>query len=154
MKARIIVSLCSVVGLTILSVAAVACTAEQPLADTSSNQRAETIAVAVTEAPECTSEPVTASETQPPDEETEQAVYQSKIASMDWDVQDAYLLAKIAMAEAESEDTEGKVLVILVVLNRVWDDAFPGTIEDVIYQPGQFSPVANGRFDKVEPDED
>lgn len=28
------------------------------------------------------------------------------------------------MAEAEGEDTEGKALVILVVLNRVWSDDF------------------------------
>lgn len=34
---------------------------------------------------------------------------QSKIGSMDWDSDDAYRLAKIAMAEAESEDTEGKM---------------------------------------------
>lgn len=70
-------------------------------------------------------------------------------------MKDRYLLAKIAMAEAESEDTEGKALVMLVVLNRVWDDEeFPDTIEEVIYQPGQFSPISNGRFDKVEPDAD
>jgi len=53
---------------------------------------------------------------------------------MDWDSDDAYRLAKIAMAEAESEDTEGKALVMLVVLNRVWDDEFPDTIEEVIFQ--------------------
>lgn len=41
------------------------------------------------------------------------------IHSMDFDASDAYLLEKIAMAEAESEDTEGKALVMLVVLNRV-----------------------------------
>lgn len=67
---------------------------------------------------------------------------------------DAYRLAKIAMAEAESEDTEGKALVMLVVLNRVWDDEFPDTIEEVIFQKGQFSPISNGRYDEVEPDED
>lgn len=78
----------------------------------------------------------------------------SKIGSMDWDLDDAYLLAKIAMAEAESEDTEGKALVMLVVLNRVWDDEFPDTIESVIFQKGQFSPISNGRYDEVEPDED
>ena len=64
---------------------------------------------------------------------------QSKIGSMDWDSDDAYRLAKIAMAEAESEDTEGKALVMLVVLNRVWDDEFPDTIEEVIFQKGQFT---------------
>lgn len=79
---------------------------------------------------------------------------QSKIGSMDWDSDDAYMLAKIAMAEAESEDTKGKALVMLVVLNRVWDDEFPDAIKDVIFQKGQFSPISNGRYDEVEPDED
>ena len=44
------------------------------------------------------------------------------IMSRDWGAEDAYLLEKIAMAEAEGEDTEGKALVMLVVLNRVWSD--------------------------------
>lgn len=88
-----------------------------------------------------------------PEQETEK-IEQSKIGSMDWDSDDAYRLAKIAMAEAESEDTEGKALVMLVVLNRVWDDEFPDSIEEVIFQKGQFSPISNGRYDKVEPDED
>lgn len=79
---------------------------------------------------------------------------QSKFYSTDWDAEDAYLLAKIAMAEAEGEDTEGKALVMIVVLNRVWSDEFPNTISEVIYQEGQFSPVASGRFDEVEPNED
>lgn len=89
-------------------------------------------------------------QTQSPERES----HESLIGSMDWDADDAYLLAKIAMAEAEGEDTEGKALVILVVLNRVWSDEFPDSISKVIYQERQFSPVANGRFDKVEPDED
>lgn len=78
----------------------------------------------------------------------------SGIFSMDWDGEESYLLAKIAMAEAEGEDIEGKAYVMLVVLNRVWNEKFPDTIERVIYQPRQFSSVANGRFDRVEPDED
>ena len=86
--------------------------------------------------------------------ETVQPADSSLTGSMDWDSDDAYRLAKIAMAEAESEDTEGKALVMLVVLNRVWSDEFPDTIEDVIFQKGQFSPIGNGRYDEVEPDED
>lgn len=66
----------------------------------------------------------------------------------------AYLLMKIAMAEAEGEDTKGKALVIRVVLNRVDSSSFPDSIKKVIFQERQFSPVANGRFDRVEPDED
>ena len=72
---------------------------------------------------------------------------------------DEYLLAKLAMAEAEGEDVEGKVLVICVVLNRVLSDDFPDTVSEVIYQQlsngvHQFSPIGNGRFDSVEPDDD
>ncbi len=66
----------------------------------------------------------------------------------------AYLLMKIAMAEAEDEDTEGKALVMRVVLNRVKSRGFPDSIKKVIYQERQFSPIENGRFDRVEPNED
>ncbi len=60
---------------------------------------------------------------------------------------------KIAMAEAEGESVEGKALVMLVVLNRVWSEDFPGTIEDVVFQPRQFSPVREGgRYYTTEPD--
>lgn len=76
------------------------------------------------------------------------------IASMDWDAEDGYLLAKIAMAEAEGEDTEGKALVILTVLNRVWAPQFPGTIEGVITQPNAFASYWDGRWERVEPDAD
>lgn len=79
---------------------------------------------------------------------------QGALLNMGWEAEDRYLLAKIAMAESEGESTEGKALVILVVLNRVWSDNFPNSIEEVIYQDKQFSPVANGRFDSVEPDQD
>ena len=65
---------------------------------------------------------------------------------------EAYMVMKIAMAEAESEGVEGKALVILVVFNRVDDDRFPDNISDVIYQKYQFSPISDGRFDSVEPD--
>lgn len=75
------------------------------------------------------------------DQEAEWKLYQEQtrtelIHSMDFDANDAYLLEKVAMAEAESEDTEGKALVMLVVLNRVWDARFPDTIEEVIMQDG------------------
>lgn len=79
---------------------------------------------------------------------------QSLIGSMDWDADESYMLAKIAMAEAEGEDTEGKALVILVVLNRVWSDDFPDTIVGVITEERQFTSYENGRYDRVEPDED
>lgn len=68
-----------------------------------------------------------------------------------WSDEEAYLLAKLAMAEAEGEDKTGKALVILTVLNRVESDRFPNTVSKVIYQKNAFTPVWNGRFDRVEP---
>lgn len=89
------------------------------------------------------------------EEEPEETPYQSMVASRDWDAEESYLLAKIAMAEAEGEDTEGKALVIMVVLNRVWSDKFPDSIEEVIMQRNQFSVTQEGgRWWRVEPDED
>lgn len=69
---------------------------------------------------------------------------------------DAYLLAKIAMAEAEGEDIIGKALVIRTILNRVESDRryFPDTVSEVIFQKDAFTPTRNGRFEKVEPDDD
>lgn len=74
--------------------------------------------------------------------------------SKDWDAEDSYLLARIAMAEAEGCNTQTKTLIIMCVLNRVWSDEFPDTIEEVIFQENQFSPIDNGRWDRVEPNED
>ncbi|KKI90861.1 sporulation specific N-acetylmuramoyl-L-alanine amidase [Bacillus sp. SA1-12] len=58
------------------------------------------------------------------------------------------LLARVVRAEAQSEPFKGKVAVANVVLNRVESPKFPDTIEEVIYQPGQFQPVANGEINK------
>ena len=84
---------------------------------------------------------------------TPEPTYTSMIHSYDWDGEDERMLAKIAMAEAEGESVEGKALVILVVLNRVWSDEFPDSIEEVIVQKNQVSPVAEGgRYWTTEPD--
>ena len=72
-----------------------------------------------------------------------------------WTAEEAQMLVTLAMAEAEGEDIVGKALVILVVLNRVESGSFPDTIEGVIFQEGQFSPVAPGhRYYTVEPNAD
>ena len=83
----------------------------------------------------------------------EKTEYES-FQSIDFSPDESYWLAKIAMAEAEGEDTEGKALVMLTILNRVKNDRFPDTIEEVIFQEGQFTPARNGRLDRVEPSED
>lgn len=90
---------------------------------------------------------------------TQMEMYPMFEYSKDWGADDAYLLAKIAMAEAEGESTQTKTLVILTVLNRVRSDAFPDTIEEVIFQEVggvyQFSPVIpGGRWYTTEPNKD
>lgn len=74
--------------------------------------------------------------------------------SCDWDAKDSELLVRIAMAEAGDQDVEGKALVMMVILNRMLSDKFPDTIEDVIMQKNQFTPVSSGRFYEVEPDDE
>lgn len=60
--------------------------------------------------------------------------------------EDLELMACIIQCEAEGEPYEGKLAVGSVVLNRVASSSFPNTIMGVIYQNGQFSPVASGRM--------
>lgn len=86
--------------------------------------------------------------------EVEVDYYPEFTYSKDWSAKESYLLARIAMAEAEGCNTQTKTLIIMCVLNRVWSDEFPDTIEEVIFQENQFSPIENGRWDRVEPNED
>lgn len=93
-------------------------------------------------------------DTQDEEAEIEVNYYPEFTYSKDWSAEDSYLLAKIAMAEAEGCNTRTKTLIIMCVLNRVSSDEFPDTIYDVIFQTNQFSPIDNGRWDRVEPNED
>lgn len=86
--------------------------------------------------------------------EVEVDYYPEFTYSKDWSAKESYLLARIAMAEAEGCNTQTKTLIIMCVLNRVWSDEFPDTIEEVIFQENQFSPIDNGRWDRIEPNED
>lgn len=70
------------------------------------------------------------------------------------DEEELEVLLRIVEAEAGCEDEDGKLLVANVVLNRVDNDSFPGTVTEVVFQREkgvtQFSPVANGRYYSVE----
>ena len=59
---------------------------------------------------------------------------------------DVAMLAALIQCEAGGESYEGKLAVGSVVMNRVDSSYFPDTVVGVIYQSGQFSPVASGRF--------
>lgn len=66
---------------------------------------------------------------------------------------DLYWLSRAIYAEAGNQSMKGRIAVGTVILNRVEDPSFPNTIEEVIFSPGQFSPVANGTIHR-EPDQD
>lgn len=59
------------------------------------------------------------------------------------------ILCRIVEAESGTEDVEGRMLVANVVLNRVESARFPNTVKDVVFQRYQFSPVASGRYFRV-----
>lgn len=60
---------------------------------------------------------------------------------------DRKLLANLIYCEAGGEPYDGQVAVGSVVINRVLSSQYPDTVVGVIYQGGQFSPVASGRAD-------
>lgn len=59
------------------------------------------------------------------------------------------LLASIIFCEAGNQSFVGQVAVGAVVLNRMANEAYPDTMEEVIYQPGQFCPAGSGWLDRV-----
>lgn len=61
------------------------------------------------------------------------------------------LLANLIEAEAGGEPYGGKVAVAAVVFNRLKSELFPNEVKSIIYQEGQFTPVANGKIDEQEP---
>ena len=62
---------------------------------------------------------------------------------------DFTLLCRMISAEARGEPYTGQVAVGAVILNRVDHPSFPNTVAGVLFQPGAFSPVADGQFYKV-----
>ncbi len=78
----------------------------------------------------------------------------TKAAKMAWrdisevsvHVGDRDLLAALIYCEAGGEPYVGQVAVGAVVMNRIRSAAYPNTMVGVIYQKGQFSPVASGRL--------
>ena len=59
------------------------------------------------------------------------------------------LVANLVQAEAGNQGLLGKRLVVDVVLNRLDDSRFPNSIEEIIYEPGQFSVASNGRMEST-----
>jgi spore germination cell wall hydrolase CwlJ-like protein len=63
---------------------------------------------------------------------------------------DAQLLMKVAQAEGGNQGIIGMQRIMEVILNRVESDEFPNSIQEVVYQPGQFETVTQGIIYTVE----
>lgn len=149
MRRKLLISAGSVIALSAISMVAYASTFSGTKIHTGSTSAQAVFTPVITEIPAVTSIPEVAVPVP-----TNEVQKEEQSASMNFNTEETYLLAKMAMAEAEDQDTEGKALVILVIINRVLSGEFPDSVEEVIFQQGQFSPISNGRFDKVEPNKD
>ncbi len=65
------------------------------------------------------------------------------------DLEEIALMARLVFAEARGEPFMGQIAVASVVLNRQRSSDFPDTVREIIYQPRQFEPVANGAINQV-----
>lgn len=78
---------------------------------------------------------------------------------VNWNETEVYELAKIAECEGGNQNIQTRILIIMVVLNRVQSDNFPDNIHDVIFEENngtyQFSPLASsGNWWNTEPSEE
>jgi N-acetylmuramoyl-L-alanine amidase len=84
---------------------------------------------------------------------SEQGIFQS--GDEFYDENDVYWLSRVIASEAGWEPMDGRIGVGNVVLNRANDEgtAWPNTIKEVIFQPGQFAVVDAGGI-YLEPNEE
>ncbi len=81
-------------------------------------------------------------------------VYAKELEVIEVNYEDAQMLMKIAQAEAGNQGIEGMSAVMRVVLNRVQNEDYPDTVEEVIKQPNQFESYSNGSYNEAEPTTD
>lgn len=76
-----------------------------------------------------------------------------KNPGVDYSENDLYILEHVIAGECNDCCYDMKISVGSVVLNRVADDRFPNTIEEVVFQPGQYACTWDGNYYK-EPNEE
>lgn len=84
---------------------------------------------------------------------------ESQYPIVNWNESEVYELAKIAECEGGNQNIQTRILIIMVVFNRVQSDSFPDNIHDVIFEEHkgtyQFSPLApDGSWWNTEPSEE
>lgn len=80
--------------------------------------------------------------------DTQNSVYYT----LNYNCDDALLLAKLIYHEARGEGLNGWIGVGEVVLNRMNSDLYPNTVQEVIYQEGQFTD--NEQLESINPSEE
>lgn len=83
--------------------------------------------------------------------ETTGGMAESIIGSRDFGSDDAELLMRLAQAELGGSTTRDKAALMLSVIERAWDPAYPDSIEGVIMD-GDYASVRNGSFFTAVPD--
>lgn len=63
--------------------------------------------------------------------------------------EDLRLMSAIIWCEAGNQCEAGKQAVGIVVMNRIDDASFGNSVEEVIYEPGQFRPKDDGKLNKA-----
>ena len=62
--------------------------------------------------------------------------------------EDLYILAHVICGEAQSYPDDEQLYVGSVVLNRVGHPSFPNTIQDVVFQRGQYACTRDGNYNR------
>ena len=75
-----------------------------------------------------------------------------------WNIQltaeEVELLARIVQLECGHDIRDGKYATIETILNRIKDERYPNTLEEVLSQKGQFGTWRNRNIDKATPNLD
>lgn len=98
--------------------------------------------------------PTTQEETSPEDNDTKK--YEKNVTytpAKAYTENDLYVLSHVIFAEAGNYSEELQIGVGSVVLNRVADERFPDSIEEVVFQDGQYACTWDGNYYK-EPSEE
>lgn len=87
-----------------------------------------------------------------PDEEIEEP--NPAPARIELTEDDYWLLCRCVEAEGGITSKPTKIAITEVIINRVLSPKYPNNVYDVIYFPGAFEVVENGRIDQVIPTEE
>ncbi len=86
-----------------------------------------------------------------PEEEQNELPVEAKARIAGMSVSEYKLLSAVVEAESDRKkgSIEGRVMIAIVILNRVDSKKFPNTITKVLKQRGQFSVVSSGAYKRI-----